>query len=402
MSVVIRSHPSFRFRQSMLNKLIIIAALLFLLSVFLNLQAKSDIVRIYLKIFAKSDSLVFENPEGLYLGEHATQAFRKLDINKSDTILEYNGKSHSVLSIIPKGKSVTSITTKYGTKLFNGSFIIRIRKKSFFIINQTSMNSYLQGVVGSELGESFSPETLKAQAVVSRSYFIALKKNSDERDYDAIDVAGQFQAYRGLQYVGPRVRQAVMDTNCEIIKTSSNDFIPQFHSTCGGMLLTSEESWGKEEIHERSGFRRFDGPEKSPNCQLSPYFEWSADLEKSKILKSLSNQMNLSFDDIDFLFNTTGFLKQVKLSTSDGKAIYLSGYKFKSYLEKEGIPSIRSTRFTVRADRGRLHFKGKGFGHFVGMCQWGAEFLARNKMEYRDILRYYYPGASVVYFNDCR
>jgi stage II sporulation protein D len=387
----------------MLNKIPTVLTLSFIIAFSpYYAYSKTDNIRIYLKIFVKRDSLSIENDDGLFLGDKSLKSFKKLEIQKKDRSFVCNGTSYTALSVIPKGTTQTRIITKYGSKTYDGSFTIMVRDNSFYIINTTSVNSYLQGVVGSELGDNFNPEVLKAQAVVSRSYYIALKKKTRDRDYDAIDVAGQFQAFRGLQYAGPRVKKAVIDTSCEVIRNNDDHFIPQFHSTCGGMLLTPGESWGKDEIVERPGFRRFDGPAESPNCRISPYYQWSADLDKKMLLVALSKQLRRNFNDVIFFMNRNGFLKQMKLIASDDRAITISGFRFKSYLEKEGISSVRSTRLAVRVDGGTIHFKGKGFGHFVGMCQWGAENLARNGMGYRDILRYYYPASTIVYLNDCR
>jgi stage II sporulation protein D len=365
------------------------------------LSSKSDRIRIYLKIFAKRNFLSIENASGLYVGNNKIKLFKKLDLQKKDTYVECNGRLYTTLFVIPKVKTLTKIITRYGSKSYDGSFTIRLKDDSFYIINTTSMNSYLQGVVGSELGNGFNLETLKAQAVVSRSYFMALRKKTQDRDFDAIDVAGQFQAYRGLHHAGPLVKRAVLKTNREVIHTGDDGFVPYFHSTCGGMLLTPGEAWGKDEIVERPGFRRFDGSAESPNCRISPYFRWSADLKKKLILGAMSKQLNMNFTDINFFVNNNGFLKQVRLFTSDGGTVTISGFKFKSYLEKKWISSVRSTRLTVRIEGETVHFKGRGFGHFVGMCQWGAENLARKGMNYRDILRYYFPKASIVYLNEC-
>ncbi|MBN2160554.1 MAG: hypothetical protein JW807_14275 [Spirochaetes bacterium] len=327
---------------------------------------------------------------------------KKLLLEKKNGFFLCNGKSFTALSVRPKYRSETRIITKYGGKSYDGYFTITLKNNSFYIINTTSMNSYLRGVVGSELGENFNLEVLKAQAVVSRSYYVALNKNSTGRDYDAIDVAGQFQAYRGLQYAGPRVKKAVNDTRCEILHNSGDDdFIPQFHSTCGGILLTPGESRGNDTIREHPNFRRFDGPRNSPNCRISPYYEWSADIEKKVILKALSKQLCKDFDDITFFVDNNGFLKQVTLIIQGDRIITIKGFQFKSYLEKEYISSVRSTRVNIHVDGDTVHFKGKGYGHFVGMCQWGAEFLARKGLGYRDILRYYYPTAAIVYMNEC-
>jgi stage II sporulation protein D len=356
----------------------------------------ADQIKIWLKVFGILNNISIRNDNGLILNKNNSKKYTILDFNIKKNILYCNGEICSSALLQPIKNNQTRFTTKYGEKIYDGSFYITLKDDRFYIINSTSLTNYLTGVIGSELGESFSIETLKAQAIASRTYFLIQKKKSAFKDVDACDTAGQFQAYSGQQFSGAKSIQAVMQTENLILFNKDPDFIPYFHSTCGGMLLTPDESWLDKPITSIPGFRRYDSINERNNCNISPFNKWSAFLRKNTICNALSKQLNIKIKDIKFIFNDYGFLENAILTEQDNSIISIKGFQFKSYLERELIKEIRSTRFKVFQWGPFLYFRGNGFGHFVGMCQWGAEGMARQGYSYKDILQFYYPDSVIV------
>ena len=346
-------------------------------------------IKILLKIFHKRRNIIIKNSKGLYLNHDYSKKYKQLQIRKRDHHLLCNDKIYDSISIQPAKRDATAFITRFGRKTYQGDFTISLKSNHFYIINTTSLNAYLEGVVGAELGDSFNIETLKAQAVAARSYFFKARKKYSNFNIDACDTGGNFQVYKGAEWIGPKTRKAVYLTKDEILLSSNNDFVPYYHSTCGGMLLLPEEAWGDVRIDSASIIRRYDGSRESSNCAISPYYKWDAELEKTKIIDALSSQLEKEVNDVKFVINGKGILQNVILLSHNNR-IAIKGFKFKSLLEKEGISSIRSVRLSVKEDGRDLYFKGKGFGHLVGMCQWGAEFMARKGMGYREILRFYF------------
>jgi len=370
--------------------------LILLFSFMTAMDAGSDgrTVRIWLKIFQKRDRITLKNRNGLLVNDMSIPV-KSVDIGLAGGRLEAGGMSFDSMRIYPADGGLTTITTVYGEKTYSGFFDIMLKEGRLFVVNTTSFNDYLMGVVGSEMGESFSLEALKAQAVCSRTYFLAVRERGG--DYDACDVAGRFQAFRGMQYAGGKTSEAVLSTDGQVLRSPDPYFIPWFHSTCGGMLLTPAEAWHDAAIDPTRAAPRFDGDENSPRCRISPFYSWSACLEEEDIVRALKKQTGYDIRGMEFVFNGHGLLRHVLLSTGNKKIEKIPGFTFKSCLEREGIAAIRSVRFSAEKKGGRWCFTGRGFGHLVGLCQWGAEALARQGKVYDEILTYYYPGVSVLH-----
>ncbi len=354
-------------------------------------------VKIWLKIFHKRDKITIENQEGLYLNKDYSKKNKRLKIYKKKNALYCNNKLYQTILIQPVKNEFTAFITKFGKKEYNGEFNITLRDNHFYIINKTSFRTYLQGTLKAELGESFHIETLKAQAVISRSYFLAMKDKFKDLKIDACDIDGHFQVYKGIHNIGPKVVKAARETEGMIIVNPKASFIPYFHSTCGGILLSAGEAWGDDEIKTASLPRKYDGSLKKPNCKDSPYFKWNAKIKKSRIINAISDRLSLSEKIIGLKFNFKKYdiLNRVDLIFKESNSIAIKGLEFKAFLEREGIPNIRSVIMQVEEEGKYYHFKGKGFGHLVGMCQWGAEYLAKMGLDHHEILEYYFPGSLI-------
>lgn len=352
-------------------------------------------VNIYLKIFHKRNKIIIRNDSGVLLNDYS-RVIKKITVEIKNYNLFINGSLVDSAVIIPLlNNSYTSIETKYGIKKYNGFFNIRLVNGHFYIINTTDLNSYLEGVVGSEMGDSFRMEALKAQAIAARSYY--LKRKVKNKDYDIWDIDGSAQVFRGLQISGPKTKNAVKETSNLILESPDPNFMPYYHSTCGGMLLTSSEYNYKKNIKLEIKNPRYDKDSNSEKdyCSKSPYYRWECVIDRKKLISILSNRENFDCNELSFSFDEYGFLRKVILIKENRKKI-ISGIKMKQHLEKSGISSFRSIRCRVENNKGKYEFIGKGFGHFIGMCQWGANGMAEKGFTYREILHFYYPNARIA------
>lgn len=374
--------------------IILIFAILPISSKKLSAQYNNSEIKIYLKIFNKRNNITFINKSGFYTNQQQ-EIIKELNFKILKNKLLLNGKYCENIEITPvDNKTHTLIETKFGLKEYDGSFTISLRENSFFIINKTKLESYILGVVGSEMGESFSIEALKAQAISSRTYYLKRKVNG--KPYDIWDIDGSAQVFRGLQFSGSKTQYAVNKTRRKIIIHPDPEFIPYYHSTCGGMLLTPNEYNNFSLIKIENKIPRYDKLPGSQEdlCSESPYYKWEAIISKSKLLNILGTALNSQFNDIKFEFDNYSFLRTVKLTGSSPKII--SGIKMKHYLEKSGYSSFRSINCQISNKNDIFHIEGKGFGHFLGMCQYGANGLALHGFSFDQILNFYYPECSII------
>jgi stage II sporulation protein D len=386
-----------RYDESMIKRLspLVLLALILIFPAGKGAPGK-ETIRVWLRIFAKRHRLELKNESGLYVNG-MDRPVRRIIIERDYDRLVCCSREFRSISVRPARSSMTSIVTRYGTKKYDGHFTVSVKNNAFEVINTTSLDSHLMGVVGSELGESFHMETLKAQAVSSRSYFHAVRGERENGRYHISDLAGLSQSFRGLQYAGRRVKRAVWATRGEVLYRGNKMYLPYYHSTCGGMLLSSGESWGNSAIELSSLTRRFDGSQKKPHCRISPYYTWKLKIKKKRVFDALEKRLNPGggISRIIFKFKKHQVLARTVLVIGDNYRLPLRGAKFKSLLEREGISGMRSIRCSIKESGGYYEISGRGFGHLVGLCQWGAEFMARKGASYREILRYYYPGISI-------
>ncbi len=261
-------------------------------------------------------------------------------------------------------------------------------KRGLYLINELPLEDYIRSVVISEVAEDWAMEALKAQAVLARTYAL---KHLDKNNGQLYDLTSStlHQLYRGDNF-DTRVAYAVMKTEGEVL-TYEGDLIEAFyHSTCGGRTELPEEVFGKSYPYLKSV---------SSDCSNSPYWFWQRRITKRELEKALGLS-GISTLKITSL-TRTGRVKEVTITHSKGKTVFLA----KDLRRLIGWKKLPSTWFSVKADTGMessgaFIFDGRGYGHGVGLCQWGAEKMAEEGKTYREILSYYYPGAVITLHED--
>ena len=297
---------------------------------------------------------------------------------------------------------------KLNCKRFRGKIQISSSGNSIDIINVLSLEDYVKGVLAKEMpigknGENF--EALKALAVCVRTY--AIQKMKDAKLYFDIYADTRDQVYGGVDAETPNSNKAVDETNNLILKYEGNAATIFYHSTCGGYTESSANVFTKENIPYLSSVK--DGDE--PNCKISPRFQWEETYSRELIVSrlknySLLNNQNYNLEDISVISRfSSGRVDELEIKLSDdyGKEnlIVLIGNEIRSIIRNANGKSILwSTMFDVDLNSNSVLLSGKGFGHGVGLCQWGAISLSRNGWNYSEILDHYYPGISIESVND--
>jgi len=192
------------------------------------------------------------------------------------------------------------------------------------------------------------------------------------------------QMYKGMHNATPKTLIAIKETRGEVIMFSSEPIIPYYHSTCGGSTEESIYIWGNKLPYITSVRCSYD--------KISPSYRWKYSIEKQDFADRLRGYGIKTVDSIRVIKRSpTG--RAIKIEIKNNKnVIKLSGEELRQLF---GYNSIKSTLFDVEINRDRIIFTGKGSGHGVGMCQWGAQGMALNGFNHIDILKYYYKNIEI-------
>ncbi len=287
-----------------------------------------------------------------------------------------------------------SITSKLETIKYKGSSyhgevrLHRMPGRKILVVNTLPLEEYLVGLVTSEMPADWHAEALKAQSVVARTYALFQKKmhaSNSNPLYD-LEATTMDQVYKGGRSDDFRIRKIVSSTDSEILESRGKLIKAFFHSSCGGKTETALNVWG-----EKNKFVFVD----DPYCKDSPHNSWTYSTTKealaNKIRKNRYPAKTIEKIEIDRIDGNPR-AATVILGTG-GQTIYIQGNDFRRMV---GYRELKSTWFDVTINGSKITFTGRGFGHGVGMCQWGARGMAEAGKSYRDILHFYYPGARIA------
>lgn len=325
------------------------------------------------------------------------------DNQRSVVLSSHGGMIADGIAPRPMGKSITIVASSLGKQparyLPGGAFlqvngkqyrgVVELRKKNdttLMVINELDIEDYLLGVVAAEVPSDWEREALKAQAVASRTYALYRKRTAGRRPYHILATVDS-QMYLGRRGERPRATQAVEETQGVVI-TYQGEVIPAFyHSSCGGHTENALELWGIDEPFLKGV---------DCDCQsISKYGIWEKRFTTAGIIRALRRE-GFRLADIGGVemgdLTPAGRVKNVIFRHS-GRATSVPAETLRAALGYSNIPSIF---FEPELMDQEVVFSGRGLGHGIGLCQWGAKEMARNGADYRAILSHYYPGTMVV------
>lgn len=266
-------------------------------------------------------------------------------------------------------------------RLFRGALLIQPANPSgtaFNAINYLSVEDYLLSVVPSEMPSAWPIEALKAQAIAARSYAYANLGKHGSEGYDLKDNT-EDQAYSGIKSEYNSTNLAVASTNNLVIKYDGKPICAYFHSTSGGSTEVSENVWTKPVPYLKSVADYDD---------LSPHFSWSRkfsiDEIEAKLAAGVGPVLNL-------------FVVSRSQSQRVSNLLVVGKNDAKIYTG-EGIRrqlKLPSTNFNVFSLPGCYTFYGRGYGHGLGLSQWGSRALAEQGYNAAQILTYYYKDIII-------
>jgi stage II sporulation protein D len=308
----------------------------------------------------------------------------------------------------PQGGALLSV----GGKPYRGDLALFGGDTGVVVVNVVKIDDYVRGVVPLEIGTKAESDSaaVQAQAVTARSYAYIHLSNDAIRPYD---VTGGVldQVYGGVEVETPVASEAVESTRTLVLKYAGRVVNAPYSSTCGGSTAAASEIWrSNDEPYLQRVSDRIPGTDRY-YCDLSPRFRWTRTLEGQTVnsavaqylasYTSVPNRTPGAVHEVTVGSHTpSGRVGTTTITTERGNFV-VRGNDIRFVLRSPGGEILNSTYFSVEtmtsADGtlARLTIRGNGYGHGVGMCQWGAIGRARAGQDFRTILRTYYPGTTV-------
>ena len=306
----------------------------------------------------------------------------------------------------PMDKAPVSV----GGKPYRGDVAFIAGDSTILVVNVVKIDDYLLGVVPLEIGtEAVSDAAaVQAQAVAARSYaFIHL---SPSRSYD-VTASVSDQVYGGVAVESAVGSDAVESTRTLVLKYGGRVVNAPYHSTCGGKTASASEIWrSPDETYLQSVSDQIPGTSRY-YCDIAPRFRWTRTLDADALNAALDRYL-ASYTRVPD--RTPGAARAVTVGsrtvsgrvgtltfTTERGNFVVRGNDIRFVLRPVGGEALNSTSFSVEPSTSadgllaRITIRGSGYGHGVGMCQWGAIGRARAGQDFRTILRVYYPGTTV-------
>lgn len=254
-----------------------------------------------------------------------------------------------------------NLIARFGPHIRHYEVVIKDNNK-FDVIEVVPLKHYLAGVVSKEMPLGWPIEALKAQAVVARSYLFMRMSERREKlfhvEADQMDQVFKWTNSVKAYQVVNATEDIVLAMNKKIVKTF-------YHSDCGGQTLPAQKVWeGAVDL----------GTAQDPWCQARLSNQWSFSIPASEI------------QDKDML-------EQSYFKT---KLVRINEWSIQKLRQTFGYSKIRSSPDKVEVTNDSVTLTGRGFGHGVGLCQWGSLYMAKKGRNYLDILTHYYPKAEIL------
>lgn len=275
-------------------------------------------------------------------------------------------------------------------KLYRGNIIIRLSKNGKLnIINEVNIEDYLKGVLPKEVNSDWNIEVLKAQAVISRSYAI---KNMQRHSSDNFNLCSSVhcQVYGGASIEKEKCNKAINDTKKQIVTFKGELAQTVFHASCGGYTEDPKYIWDWKQ--ETPAYLK---GTKDKYCSKSPHNKWNCTISETTIRKKLLNAGYKidTIKNIKLSGNTVGHAKEFVIIKHKKGTLKLNTYKFRLAVDSHLIKSAMINDIHKKGES--FIFTGRGWGHKIGLCQWGAKEMAEKGFSYKDILNHYYPKTEI-------
>lgn len=316
--------------------------------------------------------------------------------------LRLNSKSE--IKVIRKGNEDKSHS-------YLGELEVSAKQEEILIVNVIDLESYLRGVVPKESVASWPIEALKAQTLAARSYAYYHYLTSKKVEFDVDDTA-RFQVYAGVSAATEATDRAIYETAGEVLVHDNKIITAFFHAYSGGRTDSAKNIFGKHVDYCLGNEEIFTGYELRSEIPERYHWviEWTTDPlapdQLMKILKKSSHTSKLlkNFSIKDYALEEQEFnplfasVKTLRFS-QDEQVADINFVKIRAAIGWSKFPAYHF-RLEFNSEQ-KMIFRGKGWGHHVGMSQWGAMMMAKyHAKNYSEILHHYYADVEIKNLTD--
>lgn len=291
------------------------------------------------------------------------------------------------IKIVPKKKDIS-----FASNYYQGYFIIALDKKDALLINRLKLEDYVYAVLRSETWPGWPCEVNKVFAVAIRSYAISKVLEAQKcKSVYHIKNDNRHQTYRGYKYHirnSSVLRNAVSQTKGMFLAYEGKPIIAMFDSCCGGVVPALRE-----------GFVDFD---KAPYLKRNYCCKYCSkcSLYRWKVKYTVDEFLSILFSVCPRVKSIRSLWVSKKDKAGVVKGVTIRGKRFSWSIIGDKLYSllkdVKSFCFDIKKSGKTICLDGKGYGHHIGLCQWGARQMVREWHDYKQILQFYYPGTEFM------
>lgn len=340
-------------------------------------------VRVLLNEISPQKPMSLHSEKGFFIqtanGKKQTLHTKKIDLSFHKQGFLINGSLYKVAI------TITAITgkTTIDNRTYSGSFVVQAEKRKVLLINCIHLEEYIYCVLNTESWPGWPVEVNKVLAVTCRTYALAMIEDAQrqKRSYH-LSNTNLFQTYQGT-HSNSVIAKAIQETKGMIITFDQKPILAMYDSCCGGIIPSRTESIDhvKAPYLARKYACRY--------CKNSPSYSWQTsialDLLAQKcgcVGKKINSIIVTKRDQAGLVQELSIKGKKLNLKITGNKAYSLSNM-------------VKSFYFDTYKKNGNIVFRGRGLGHHIGLCQWGAREMVKKGYTLHKILQYYYPGTTL-------
>lgn len=297
--------------------------------------------------------------------------------------LVLNGKTYptTALQIVPQDGYATINNQQY-----HGNFSILTHENQLLLINHVDLEEYVHAVLKTESWPGWPVEVNKVFAIVSRSYVLAMinNTNGNQPPYH-VKNTNEHQTYKGMHEVRT-IRGAIKQTRGQILLHDNQPALTMFDSCCGGIVPAQIKDFDFEKAPYLA--REY----ACTHCERCWIYSWNKTIPLEEFQRQVAHLFDIpgrAANAIITQHDGAGLVQEVELRNLRSRK-RVSGKQFYNAFKE-----IKSFCFSIKRNGDTVALNGKGFGHHLGLCQWGAREMVRDGWNYRRILSFYYPDTQI-------
>lgn len=337
--------------------------------------------------------------ESTYSLKCSNKILKKEVSNKTVIVVEFSGGKLSLtldgkfignfdtlnLSQIESDTGIFSVTGQIPSlkkRSYYDDLLIFPQKKSLTLVNVVDFEKYVIGVLESEVGKGKSKDFYKVHAIISRTYALKNKYKFIHEGFYLTDLVN-CQVYKGNMYKDSNIINAVQETENLVLVEENMEYITaSYFSNSGGQTNNVEDVWSKALPYLRSIH--------DPYSIGGTNYDWKKTISKSKWLQYLKTKYQYPINDIEARNAVLNFKQKIRHK-------FLVDWVYQIPLtEIRKDWKLKSTYFSIFDNGETLTFKGKGFGHGVGLSQEGAMRMIEIGYGFLEVLRFYYTDVHLI------